>query len=68
MKRNYYNETNHVYRKDVDSICKITCKCGHVIFIPVFVDKLNCTWCGRDTYRDKKKEFEERLIKELKKC
>lgn len=46
---------------------KIKCKCGHKLVIPVWVDKQVCSWCGYYVYRNKRLEFKEKLMKEMKK-
>lgn len=33
--------------EDKLSLLKVKCKCGHVIVMPVYIDKLICNWCGR---------------------
>ncbi len=43
------------------------CKCGHSIFMPVYVKKTICKHCGNLVFRDSKDEFEYRLRKEIRK-
>ena len=45
---------------------KVKCKCGHTI---VLLERKYaiCGWCGRNVYRSKKDEFEDKLKKEIKK-
>ena len=45
---------------------KYTCKCGHRVIIPKWVDKNLCDWCNRYVYKDKKQEFKERLEEEIR--
>lgn len=45
----------------------VKCKCGHSIFMPAYIDKIICTHCRNLVFRDKKKEFEYRLRKEIRK-
>lgn len=47
---------------------KVQCKCGTKTIMPMYVDKLICRGCGNYVYRDKKQEFKDNLLKELKKC
>ena len=46
--------------------CKYHCKCGHVLVITNKMDKALCKWCGNYVYKDKKKEFIEKLKKQQK--
>ena len=34
------------------------CKCSHTVVIPVYTDKVLCSWCGRYCFKTKKDEFE----------
>ena len=43
---------------------KVKCKCGHVIAF-ISNGKCICRHCGRMVYASKKKEFEEKLLKEI---
>lgn len=45
----------------------ITCRCGHRIFIPIYVKKELCKWCGNYVFRDKNLEFQYRLNANLSK-
>lgn len=45
---------------------KFTCKCGHRVVIPKWVDKQICGWCGQFVFKDKKKEFEYRMQEKMK--
>lgn len=46
---------------------KITCKCGYRMLIPFHIDKMICTHCGKYVYRNKKVEFKDKLMKEMRK-
>lgn len=46
---------------------KTKCKCGYRMLIPFHVDKILCSHCGKYVYRNKKTEFKDKLIKEMKK-
>lgn len=45
---------------------RVKCKCGHTL---CFVSNNNriCNYCGRMVYATKKKEFKDKLLKEIKK-
>lgn len=43
------------------------CKCGHSIFMPMYVKKTICTHCRNFVFRDSKAEFEYRLKGEIRK-
>lgn len=46
---------------------KIPCKhCGHKSVIPVWVDRVVCSWCGYYVYRNKQMEFREEVKKLMK--
>lgn len=45
---------------------KYHCKCGHVLVITNKMDKVLCKWCGNYVYKDKRKEFIEKLKKQQK--
>lgn len=45
---------------------KYTCKCGHRVIIPNWVDKQICGWCGNYVFKDKKKEFEYRMAENIR--
>ena len=45
---------------------KYTCKCGHRIVIPKWVDKNICNWCGNYVFKNKKDEFEYRMKQKLR--
>ena len=45
---------------------KTKCKCGYSMLIPVYVDKLVCKWCGNYVYRDKKDQFKDKLLSQLR--
>lgn len=45
---------------------KATCKCGHVI--PFLTNKfVYCRYCGRKVYPEKKSEFRDKVMNEIKK-
>ena len=44
----------------------VKCKCGHTNIIPVWEEKILCSWCKNYVYRDKKAEFKDKLIKEIR--
>lgn len=46
---------------------KVKCKCGHTMVITNSVEKKICSYCGNYVYRNKKLEFKDKLIKELRK-
>lgn len=46
---------------------KIKCKCGYKTLIPFHVDKMICSHCGKYIYRNKKVEFKDKLMKEMRK-
>lgn len=43
-----------------------TCKCGHVIYF-YNKKKVLCNWCGTFVYKNKKVEFKDKLLKEMRK-
>lgn len=43
---------------------KITCKCGHRVFLGT-CDKIICSWCGRYIFKDSKTEFEYRIKEKI---
>lgn len=45
----------------------VKCKCGHSIFMPVFVPHKICNWCGHRVFRNKKEEFKYKLEHEIRK-
>lgn len=55
--------TNKEFKIQADYYEKIKykCSCGHVVVIPVYVDKILCDWCNNYVFRDKKDEFKYRL-------
>ena len=52
-----------------NKICKIkhTCKCGHVVIIPVYKNRTLCGHCGVWVYKTPKLEFEYKLKEKMKK-
>lgn len=51
-------------RKFVPQRNKYLCKCGHIVCIPAFREKVLCKWCGEYVFTDKRKEFEYRLLEQ----
>lgn len=47
-------------------LLKVKCKCGHTLSF-ISNGKVICNHCGRMVYANKKKEFNEKLMKEIKK-
>lgn len=60
--------TNKEYERLCDYYDKIKykCTCGHIVVIPVYVDKVLCDWCGNFVFRDKKEEFKYRMKERIK--
>lgn len=54
-------------RHNVFTNLTIKCKCGHSIFMPLYVKKTICTHCRNLVFRDSKEEFEYRLREEIRK-
>lgn len=52
--------------EEVRSQLKVQCKCGTKTIIPMFMDRLICRNCGHWVYRDKKKEFQDKMREILK--
>lgn len=46
---------------------KIQCKCGHRIFMPVYLPHTICGWCGNIVFRNKEEEFKYKLSQHLRK-
>lgn len=44
---------------------KVKCKCGHILTIPVYIDKLICNWCGRLVHNNSKSYFKYKIRKEV---
>lgn len=51
---------------DVKTELTVKYKCSCSIFMPVYVDKIICRWCGNWVYRTDKAKFKEKLKKVLK--
>ena len=49
------------------NVIKHTCKCGHVVMIPVYKDRTLCSYCGFWVYKTPKLEFEYKLKEKMKK-
>ena len=45
---------------------KVKCSCGTKTVIPPFLKRLICRNCGHWVYRDKKKEFQDKLREKMK--
>ena len=45
---------------------KYTCKCGHKVVIPKWVDKQICRWCGKYVFKSKKDEAIFRIKEKIK--
>ena len=43
------------------------CECSHTQLVPPKQKKVMCSHCGRWIYRDKKDEFKDKLLKEMRK-
>ena len=58
--------TDKEYKRLTDELEKVTykCKCGHKEVIPKWLDKKNCSWCGRYIFKSKEDEDKYR-IKEI---
>lgn len=52
------------------SQCKVYCKCGHSMYIPMFKEYMICDWCGTKVYNNKINQTVERIkkFKEMKLC
>ena len=46
---------------------KRQCSCGHKVFIHPKRSKALCSWCGHYVYKDKKEEFKNKLLGEIRK-
>lgn len=53
--------------EDEYSKLKVKCKCGHIIVMPVYIDKLICNWCGRVVQNNTLAHFKYKVRKEIKK-
>ena len=56
LKSSYYSE--FMYR----------CSCSHTQLIPYNVEKVMCSHCGNWIYKNKKDEFKDKMLKELRKA
>ncbi len=45
---------------------RVYCKCGHSMFMPVYVKNRICGYCGRKVYRNEKEKFMEKMKEMLK--
>ena len=54
-----YNEEIYSHKRQ--------CSCGHKVFIHPKRSKALCSWCGHYVYKDKKEEFKNKLLGEIRK-
>lgn len=54
------------YSEEVNKY-KYLCECGHRVFIHPQRNKTLCSWCGHYVYKDKKEEFKNKLLGEIRK-
>ncbi len=66
MGKNSRTENPVKYHEKIQAI-KHTCKCGHVVIIPVYKDRTLCGHCGFWVYKTPKLEFEYKLKEKMKK-
>lgn len=57
-----YDEDTKIF-KEISNF-KVKCSCGHTF--ATTKEKDLCSWCGNYAYKDKKNEFAEKLMKEIK--
>ena len=57
-----YDEDTKIF-KEISNF-KVKCSCGHTF--ATTKEKDLCSWCGNYVYKDKKNEFTEKLMKEIK--
>ena len=53
--------------QEVKTELTVKCKCGHSIFMPVYLKKTICSYCGNYTFRDSKEEFKYRMERMMNK-
>ena len=46
---------------DAKTDLRVYCKCGHSIFMPVYLKHTICSYCGAKVYRNKNDEFKDKL-------
>ena len=46
--------------KELDQL-RVTCKCGHVMIIPVFKDSIICNHCGRKVLNNTQLYFKHKI-------
>ena len=46
---------------------KVTCQCGHRVFMSKINDRVLCDWCGRYVYLDEKTEFKYKIKEAINK-
>lgn len=51
---------------DAKTDLRVYCKCGHSIFMPIYLKHTICRYCGSKVYRNKKEEFKEKMALKLK--
>lgn len=61
-----FNDDISTFSHERIRLYKVTCKCGHVVCF-ISNNKMICNHCGRTVYATKKKEFKDKLIKEIRK-
>lgn len=68
MVRKCRTKDDKEYQRMADELdkVKITCKCGRRVVVPVYLDKLVCSWCGHYVYRNKQAEFQDKMKQRLK--
>ena len=47
---------------------KVSCECGHRVFIPYNKDTKICNWCGRIVYKNDLIKFKRVLRNKLERC
>lgn len=45
---------------------KYTCKCGHRVIIPKWINKQVCSWCGYYVFKNNQEEFRYRVKEKIK--
>lgn len=45
---------------------RVKCKCGHTMFMPVFLPHKICDWCGRTVFRNEQEKFKYKLQQQIK--
>ena len=52
---------------DALSKMRVLCKCSHSVFIPNYLDRVICSYCGNWVYRTQQIEFQYKIKERLKK-